>query len=106
MIARIWHGITSGSKAEDYVEFLKKTGVRDYRGTEGNLGVHVLRRMEGNRAHFLTLTFWESVEAIKRFAGEEYEKARYYPEDKDYLLEFEEKVLHYEVMLGLPSEEP
>lgn len=97
MIARIWHGITPKSKADEYVEYLNRTGVPDYRAVEGNLGVHVLRRIDGEQAHFLTLTFWDSVESIKRFAGEDFEKAGYYPEDKDYLLEFEEKVAHYEV---------
>lgn len=100
MIARIWHGVTPKSKADEYVEFLYKTGVKDYQATEGNLGTYVLRRIEGGQAHFLTLTFWDSVESIKKFAGEEYEKARYYPEDKDFLLEFEEKVTHYEVMFS------
>lgn len=105
MIARIWHGITPKSKADEYVEFLNKTGVKDYRATEGNLAAYVLRRIEGERAHFLTLTFWDSVESIKKFAGEDYEKARYYPEDKDFLLEFEEKVAHYEVMVSASSSE-
>jgi len=100
MIARIWHGITPKSKADEYVEYLNKTGIPDYQATEGNRGVHVLRRIEGEQAHFLTLTFWDSVDAIKKFAGEDFEKARYYPEDKDFLLEFEEKVTHYEVMVS------
>lgn len=105
MIARIWHGITPTSKADEYVEFLNKTGVKDYRATEGNLAAYVLRSIEGGQAHFLTLTFWDSVESIKKFAGEDYEKARYYPEDKDFLLEFEEKVAHYEVMVSASSTE-
>lgn len=105
MIARIWHGITPVAKADEYVEFLNKTGVKDYRATEGNLAAYVLRRIEGERAHFLTLTFWDSVESIKKFAGEDYEKARYYPEDKDFLLEFEEMVAHYEVMVSASSSE-
>ena len=105
MIARIWHGVTPKSKADEYVEYLNKTGVPDYRAVEGNLGVHVLRRIEGEQAHFLTLTFWDSVESIKKFAGEEYEEARYYPEDKDFLLEFEEKVAHFEVMFSVPTME-
>jgi heme-degrading monooxygenase HmoA len=100
MIARIWHGVTPGEKADEYVKFLDKTGVTDYRATEGNRGVHVLRRVEGGQAHFLIITFWDSVDAIKKFAGDDHEKARYYPEDKDYLLEFEEKVVHYEVVFS------
>ena len=105
MIARIWHGVTPKSKADEYVEFLNKTDVKDYRATEGNLAAYVLRRIEGGQAHFLTLTFWDSVESIKKFAGEAYEKARYYPEDAEYLLEFEEQVAHYEVMFSAPSRE-
>ena len=100
MIARIWHGVTLQSKADEYMALLHKTGIADYRNTEGNQGVHVLRRMEGDKAHFLIITFWDSVEAIQNFAGGGYEKARYYPEDKDYLLEFEEKVIHYDVMFS------
>lgn len=105
MIARIWHGITPASKADRYVDYLNRTGIPDYQATEGNLGVYVLRRIEGGQAHFLTLTFWDSVASIKKFAGEDYEKARYYPEDKDFLLEFEEKVMHYEVMFSAPAVE-
>ena len=100
MIARIWHGMTPRSKADEYAEYLNKTGVRDYQATEGNRAVHVLRRIEGEQAHFLIVTFWDSLEAIKNFAGENVEKARYYPEDQDFLLEFEEKVNHYEVLLS------
>lgn len=100
MIARLWHGITLASKADEYIAYLNQTGLMDYRSTDGNLGVQVLRRVEGEQAHFLIVTFWESVEAIKKFAGEDYEKARYYPEDQYFLLEFEEKVVHYEVVSG------
>ena len=97
-IARLWHGITHVGKADEYLDYLNNTGVADYQATEGNLGVQILRRIEGEQAHFLIITLWDSVDAIKKFAGEDYEKARYYPEDQDFLLEFEEKVVHYEVI--------
>jgi heme-degrading monooxygenase HmoA len=102
MIARLWHGVTPAGKADEYLEYLQKTGIEDYRATEGNLSVQLLRRIEGGQAHFLIITLWESVEAIQKFAGEEYDLARYYPEDQDYLLAFEEKVIHYEVMFSQP----
>jgi heme-degrading monooxygenase HmoA len=98
MIARIWHGVTPGSKAEQYLAYLNETGIPDYRATEGNQGVYVLRRIEESRAHFLLLTLWESLDAIKQFAGPDFEKARYYPEDDEYLLERELTVDHYEVV--------
>jgi len=97
MIARIWHGKTKASDADRYLDFLIGRAIPDYKSIEGNQGVHVLRRVQGDEAHFLTLTFWESAEAIKRFAGEDIEKAKYYPEDKNFLLEFEPTVAHYEV---------
>ena len=82
MIARIWHGVTAAEKADEYLGYLNETGVPDYRGTEGNRGVYVLRRIEGDRAHFLTVSFWGSIEEIKGFAGPEPEKAKYSPEDE------------------------
>ncbi len=97
MIARIWHGVTPLEKAEEYVAYLNRTGMPDYRATQGNLGAYLLMRREGNQAHFLTLTFWDSEESIRRFAGEDIEKARYYPEDAEFLLEMEPQVTHYEV---------
>jgi heme-degrading monooxygenase HmoA len=98
MIARIWHGVTPSSKAEQYLVYLNETGIPDYRATEGNQGVVVLRRIQGTRAHFLLLTLWESLDAIKQFAGPDFKKARYYPEDDEYLLERELTVDHYEVV--------
>jgi heme-degrading monooxygenase HmoA len=98
MLARIWHGVTHADKAE-YFEFLKKTGVTDYQSVAGNQAVTVLRRIEGDRAHFLILTLWDSMDAIRRFAGSDADKAKYYPEDERFLLEFEEKVVHYTVLL-------
>ena len=98
MIARIWHGITAAAKSDEYLDYLEQTGVPDYRATQGNRGVYVLRRTEGEQAHFLTVSFWESMEAIKGFAGPDPERARYYPEDEEYLLGFEPTVEHFEVL--------
>ncbi len=98
MIARKWHGKVPLNKAGDYHKYLLKTGLKDYASIKGNRGVFLLKRIEADVAHFDTLTFWDDVEAIKRFAGEDYENAKYYDEDKDYLLEFEPLVIHYEVL--------
>jgi heme-degrading monooxygenase HmoA len=96
MVARIWHGETPAEKADEYLDYLNRSGIPDYRATPGNLGAYVLRRSEGDRAHFLTISIWDSIESIKGFAGEDYERARYYPEDEKFLLEFEPVVRHYE----------
>ena len=97
MIARIWHGRTKASDFEEYTELMKSVAIPDYEKTPGFVKLSFLRRVEGDVAHFNLVTYWESLEVIKNFAGEDYEIAKYYPEDKDYLLEFEEKVIHYEV---------
>jgi heme-degrading monooxygenase HmoA len=96
MLARIWHGVTLAEKADEYLDYLNRSGIPDYQATPGNRGAFVLRRIEGERAHFLTVSLWDSLESIKRFAGEDYERARYYPEDEKFLLEFEPTVEHYE----------
>lgn len=97
MIARIWHGATEAEKADDYLNYLKRTGLPDYRRTKGNRGAYVLRKIEGDTAHFYALSFWDSLDSIKELAGEDYEKAKYYPEDEKFLREFEESVQHLEV---------
>lgn len=96
MVTRIWHGTTKKEDADVYLNYVRETGLRDYAATKGNISAKILRRIEGGICHFYTVTEWDSVENIKKFAGEDYEKARYYEEDKKYLLEFEEFVKHYD----------
>jgi len=98
LIARIWHGMTPATKADNYSEFLSARAIPDYRSTPGNLAVYILRRHDGERTHFVTLTFWESLQAIEGFAGDPVDRAKYYPEDQDFLLEFEPNVQHWEVI--------
>jgi heme-degrading monooxygenase HmoA len=100
MIARTWHGVVLLEKAKVYYEFLLQIGVPDYKATPGNLGVHILRRIEGDRAHFVLISYWKSLDAIRAFAGNDVEAARYYPEDREYLLELEPRVTHYEVLMS------
>jgi len=96
IITRIWHGVTHAHHADEYLQYLQASGLVDYKKTPGNLGVQVLRSLEGEVCHFWTVTRWDSYESIQQFAGDDYEKARYYPEDKRYLLEFEANVIHCE----------
>ncbi|HEU5208564.1 MAG TPA: hypothetical protein VFU06_04050 [Longimicrobiales bacterium] len=106
MIARTWHGRVPAHRADEYFRFLERTGLADYRATPGNLGVTVLRTIEGDVAHFRLISFWESYDAIRRFAGEELERAHYYPEDDDFLLEKEERVTHEEVLVVAINDRP
>lgn len=97
MICRIWHGRTARARADEYASFLEKRAIPDYRSIPGNINVSVLRRDDGETTHFLTVTYWESEESIRSFAGNDLLRAKYYPEDQTYLLEFEPFVQHYTV---------
>src|SRR5437870_2951855 len=98
MIARQWIGQTRESDAEVYSKYLEETGISEIRKTKGNKGVWLLRRLHDGKAEFIVLSMWESIDAIKEFAGTDYERARYYAEDKKFLLRLDPHVTHYEVL--------
>jgi heme-degrading monooxygenase HmoA len=98
MIARSWRGATTAQDADAYLEYLNQTGLAEYRKTSGNRGVLGLRRIVKDRAEFLLISLWDSTDAIRRFAGDDIEKAVFYPEDERFLVERDEHVSHYEVV--------
>jgi heme-degrading monooxygenase HmoA len=98
MIVRLWHGRVPTDQARRYREFLNSRAIPDYRSVPGNVSVHVLERAEGDVTHFITMTFWQDMASIEGFAGRDVETAKYYPEDQEFLLEFEPRVIHYEVV--------
>ena len=97
MIARIWRGAVKAERAQDYLEYLHDTGIADYAGTPGNHGVEVLMRTAGDRTEFTLITYWDSIESVKAFAGDPPEVARFYPEDDDYLVDRDLEATHHEV---------
>jgi heme-degrading monooxygenase HmoA len=98
MIARIWHGRTLSAKADEYEKYLNASGVARMLQTQGNHGVEVLRRADGPRTDFIVISYWESIEAVKLFAGAEYAKAVIMDRDREFLVEVEANVVHYEVV--------
>lgn len=97
MIARVWHGVTELENADEYLCFVRARAIPDYKSIAGNRGAFVLRKLDEDEAHFITLSFWDSMSSIKEFAGEDVNAAKYYPEDSEFLLEFEPEVSHYEL---------
>ena len=97
-IARLWHGAVPAAKGDAYAAYLRRTGMAECRATPGNVGVEILRRTVGGETHFLFISFWESVDAIRTFAGDDVERAHYYPDDREYLVELEPTVTHYDVL--------
>lgn len=97
MIARIWRGATREELADEYVDYLRQTGLKEYKRTPGNRGAYILRRALGDGVEFVTLSFWDSEESIRAFAGEDIAKAVFYPEDDRFLVAREPTAEHYEV---------
>lgn len=95
MIARVWRGATRLEDAEEYVRYIQETGIAAYRATPGNRGAWIMWRPAGERAEIVTLSFWDSREAITGFAGPDIDRAVYYPEDDRYLVERGPFVEHY-----------
>ena len=99
MIARLWRGVVRRSDSDDYAAYIRDTGVAEYSATPGNRGVWMLRRnLEPDRTEFVMFTLWDSLDAVKAFAGEDYETAVFYPEDERFLLERDLRATHYEVV--------
>ncbi|SRR5579883_805043 len=98
-IARIWHGRTPTAKADAYYRYLNEAGIQKILAIPGNLGAQVLRRTEGDVTEFTVISYWKSLDAIRKFAGTDIEKTHNLPRDPEFLLELEPRVKHFEVLL-------
>ena len=97
MIARTWTGWTRRDDADAYADYLADTGLRESAALPGNRGAWVLRRDDGERTEFRTLILWDDLDSIRAFAGDEIDRAVFFPEDERFLLERDLSVTHYEV---------
>lgn len=104
-ILREWRAEIRRAQSDEYVNYIRSTGLRDYRQTAGNLGALIsVREIDSERTEVVTLSLWSSWEAIRAFAGDPPDQARYYPKDDEYLLTRPKTVKHYEAYgeLALP----
>ena len=106
MIARVWKGAVRRHDGDAYARYMQDTGVAGYAGTPGNRGVWMLRRDVGDRTEFVMFTLWESMEAVKAFAGDDHETAVFYPEDDRFLVERDRTASHYQVDTYRQAERP
>jgi hypothetical protein len=104
MIARIWHGRVPVSKSDEYLDLMRRLALPRYLATPGNRGAWCLCRTESGITHFDMLTFWDDVDGIKRFAGEDYEMSKYDDFDSEYLIEKELHVHHYQMYSETPPD--
>ena len=99
MIARTWRGAVRAADAEAYADYIRRTGLAAYAATPGNLGAWLMYRIEGDRAEVETISLWESMDAIHGFAGEDVDRAVFYPEDDRYLVD-RDLIAHHWVVAG------
>jgi heme-degrading monooxygenase HmoA len=85
---------------DDYTRYLYEEGVRTIARIPGNCGVQMLRKVRDDIADFQVISYWDSLEAIKLFAGDDYEKVRHLPDDPKYMIGAEPTVEHFEVVVN------
>jgi heme-degrading monooxygenase HmoA len=99
MISRLWHGWTTPENADAYEQLLRSEILPGIRRVEGFLGAYVLRRDVEAGVEFVTMTLFESLDAVRAFAGEDYEQAVVLPEARALLARFDERSAHYETVV-------
>jgi heme-degrading monooxygenase HmoA len=106
-ILRRWSSRIRTSDEDAYGDYVRATGLSDYKATTGNLGAEILmRRLEDDTTEVTTLSWWRSMEAIEAFAGSQPELARYYPDDDRFLLEKPLHVEHHSVIASTDERAP
>ncbi len=101
MIARIWHGWTTPANAGAYENLLRTKILPGIRQTHDCKSIYLFRRPAGDEVEFITLLFFDSLDTIRKFAGEDYEVAVVPPEARRLLARFDERSQHYETILHL-----
>jgi heme-degrading monooxygenase HmoA len=98
MIARMWRGFALPEKADDYVGHLQRSVAPELHQIAGFRGVYLLRRQSADEVEFVVLTLWESMDAIRQFAGDHPEAAVVAPAAQALFREYDPTVKHYEIV--------
>jgi heme-degrading monooxygenase HmoA len=97
-IARVWHGRTPNAKAEEYTRYIS-AALPKFRALPGNRGYQLLRETVGEETHFTVISYWESLENIHAYAGEDIRKVHHLPRDSELLIDPEQTVMNYDVLI-------
>lgn len=100
MIARMWHGWTKPENADAYEDLLRDEMFPEIGQIEGSRGAYLLRKNGEKEVAFVTITLFESLDAVRRFAGENYETAVLHPKAHALLARHDARSEHYEVRIG------
>ena len=98
MIARLWRGVASGENADAYERLLRAEILPGIHRIDGYRGAYLLRREHDGRSEFVTVTLWDSLDAVRAFAGDDYEAAAVPSQARRLLDSFDERSVHYEVL--------
>ena len=101
MVARIWHGRTPAAKADEYKQYLFDAGVKKIASIPGNRGVQMMVNKTAEQGEFMIVSYWDSIDAIKGYAGENYTHVHDLPRDKEFLIDMETLVRHFELDVNL-----
>lgn len=101
MVARVWHGRTPLDKADEYRQYLFDVGVKKIATLPGNRGVQMMVAKTADQGEFMVISYWDSVDAIKGYAGANYTKVHDLPRDKDFLIDKESLVRHFDLDVNL-----
>jgi hypothetical protein len=103
-VLRIWRAEIRRALRNEYLDYLEATGVAAYRATPGNLGTSIaMRDLDAERTEVATLSWWTGLDAIRQFAGDAIERARYFPEDDRFLLTRPDTVVHFDATLSVTT---
>ncbi|HJY87103.1 MAG TPA: hypothetical protein VKE24_09735 [Candidatus Acidoferrales bacterium] len=106
LILREWRAEVRRERRDEYLEYVRRTGLREYRAAAGHVASAIaVRDLDEVRSEIVTLSWWESWDALRRFAGDPPDRARYFPADREFLLTVPERVQHYaSTDLGAPAQ--
>jgi heme-degrading monooxygenase HmoA len=101
MVARIWHGRTPADKADEYRQYLFDVGIKKIATLPGNRGVQMMMNRTAEQGEFMVISYWDSIDAIKGYAGADYTRVHDLPRDKEFLIDQETLVRHFELDVNL-----
>ena len=103
-VARIWHGRVPAARADEYSTYLYEAGVKKFHTIPGNRGVQMVRRDDAVESEFYVISYWDSRDAIRAYAGADIEKTRHLPRDAEFLIEPEPNVRHFDIVAAEPPD--
>lgn len=102
MIVRMWRGQATAANADAYERFVTTRVFAELPAIEGHRGAYLLKRRIGEEVEFIAVTLWESIDAIREFAGDSIDRAVVEPEARAVLSSFDDFVRHFELAHGAP----